>query len=61
MINDHKTTESEEWKIQLNMHANFISCNDTGETRIINTLSANEEIMLGNETDNIITNLFKSF
>ena len=61
MINDHKTTESEEWKIQLNMHANFISSNDTGETRIINTLSANEEIMLGNETDNIITNLFKSF
>ena len=61
MINDHKTTESEEWKIQLNMHANFISSNDTAETRIINTLSANEEIMLGNETDNIITNLFKSF
>ena len=61
MINDYKTTESEEWKIKLNMHANFISSNDTGETRLINTLSANEEIMLGNETDNIITNLFKSF
>ena len=56
MINDHKTDKSEEWKIQLNMHANFISSNDTGETRVINTLSANKEIMLGNETDNIALN-----
>ena len=61
MINDHKTTESGEWKIRLNMHINFISYNDTGETRTINILSDNEEIMRGNKTDDIITNLLKSF
>ena len=61
MINDHKTTESGEWKIQLNMHVNFIFSNDTGEARTINILSDNEEIMRVNEADDIITNLFKSF
>ena len=61
MINDHKTTESGEWKIRLNMHINFISYNDTGETRTINIMSDNEEIMRGNKTDDIITNLLKSF
>ena len=61
MINDHKTTESGEWKIQLNMHVNFIFFNDTGEARTINILSDNEEIMRVNEADDIITNLFKSF
>ena len=37
MINDHKATktQSEEWKIQLSMHINFISSKDTGETRTI--------------------------
>ena len=37
MINDHKAirNESREWKIQINMHVNFISSNDTGETRTI--------------------------
>ena len=29
LINDHKTNE---WKIQINIHVNFISSNDTGET-----------------------------
>ena len=61
MINDHKTVESGEWKIRLNMHVNFISFKDTGETHTINILSVNEEIMLGNKTDDIITNLFESF
>ena len=32
LINDHKTKE---WKIQINMHVNVISSNDTGETRTI--------------------------
>ena len=32
LINDHETNE---WKIQINMHVNFISSNDTGETRTI--------------------------
>ena len=33
LINGHKTNRnnSNEWKIQINMHVNFISYNDTGE------------------------------
>ena len=61
MINDHKTTESGERKIQLNIPVNFISSKDTGETRTINILSDNKEIMLGYETADIITNFFESF
>ena len=46
MINDHKAirNESREWNIQINMHVNFISSNDTGETRTIYVWSHNEEI-----------------
>ena len=63
LINDHKTIEnnSSEWKIQTNMQINFISFNDTGETRIMYVWSNNEEIRQGNETDDIIKKLFKSF
>ena len=63
MINDHKTikNESNEWKIQTNMHVNFISSKETGETRAIYLWSDNEEIRSGNETDDIIKELFKSF
>ena len=34
LINDHKAirNESSEWKIQINIHVNFISFKDTGET-----------------------------
>ena len=32
LINDHKTNE---WKIQINMHVNFVFSNDIGETRTI--------------------------
>ena len=40
---------------------NFISSNnDIGETRSINILSHNGEIMLGSSTDDIIINLFIS-
>ena len=62
-INDHKTirNESNECKIQINMNVNFISSKDTGETRTIFVQSGNEEIRSGNETDNIIKELFKSF
>ena len=61
-INSHKTTESGEWKIQLNMHVNFISSyDDIGETHNINILSDYEKIMWGYETDDIINNLFISF
>ena len=52
LINDHETirNESKEWKIQINVQVNFVSSNDTGETRTISVLSDNEEIMSGNET-----------
>ena len=61
IINDHKTTQSGEWKIQLNMYVNFISSKDTEETRTICVWSGNEEIRLGNQTDDIINKLFESF
>ena len=56
IINDHKAirNESKEWKIQINMRVNFISFKDTGETRTIYVRSDNEEINLGNKTDDII-------
>ena len=56
-INDHKNNE---WKIQINMHVNFVSSNDRGETRTIFVWSDNEKIRLGNETDDIIKGLIIS-
>ena len=63
IINDHKVTrnESKEWKIQINMTVNFISSKDTTETRTNYVCSDNKEITLGNETDDIIKELFKYF
>ena len=63
MINDHKTirNESNECKIQINMHVNFISSKDTRETGTIYVWSDNEEIRSSNEADDIIKELFKSF
>ena len=61
LINDHKITESGEWKVHLNMHVAFISSNDTGEIGNINILSGNEKIMWGYNTDDNINNLFISF
>ena len=72
MISDHKTTI--EWKIQLIMQINFIShsdsilvhilnlisISDSEETRTRYTKSRNIEIMEGNETDEIIKELFES-
>ena len=60
LINDHKTirNNSNEWKIQINMHVNFVSSNDTGEICTIFVWSDNEEIRSGNETDDIIKELF---
>ena len=60
MIKDHKTPESGEWKIQLNMRTSFISSKGTGETRNINILSDNENIMWFYESEDIINNLFIS-
>ena len=52
LINKNKAieTSSNEWKIQVNMHINYVSSNDTGEIHTIFVWSDNEEIGLGNET-----------
>ena len=42
------------------MLINFISSKDSDETRTMHTKSNNIEIMMGNETDEIIKELFKS-
>ena len=49
-----------EWKIQLTMQINFISSKDSEETSTMHTKSHNIEIMMGNETDEIIEKLFES-
>ena len=68
LINDHKAirNESNEWKIQINMNANFVSSNGTGGTPTIfvwsdNVEIDNVEIRLCNETDNIVKGLLNSF
>ena len=43
------------------MGVNFISSNDTGENRTFFARSDNEEIRLGNETNDIINRLIESF
>ena len=58
MINDHTTRR--EWKIQLTMQINFVSSKDSEEIRTMYTKSHNIEIMMGNETDEIIEKLFES-
>ena len=63
LINENKAieTNSNEWKIQINMHIIFVSSGDTGEVRTVFVWSDNEEIRLGNETDDIIKRLINSF
>ena len=56
MKNDHKSRR--EWKIQLTMSVNFISSKDSNETRTLCSKSNNIEIMMGNETDEIIEKTF---
>ena len=58
MTNDHKSEG--EWKIQLTMPINFMSSKDSGEHCTMHTKRHNVEIMMGNETDEIIKELFKS-
>ena len=42
------------------MTINFISCKDSNEIRTIHTKTNNIEIMMGNESDKIIDELFES-
>ena len=60
LINYHKNKG--EWKLQLIAEINFISLKPGfDETRIMHTRSDNEEFMNGDDTDEIIKGLFKSF
>ena len=63
LINENKAIENNfnEWKIQMNMRVSFVSSNDTREIHTIFVLSDNEEISLGNETDDIAKRLISSF
>ena len=63
IMNNHKATESQsgEWKIHISLRVSFISSKDAEGTRAIYVWSDNENIMWGNETDNIIKKLFESF
>ena len=58
IITDSKTQE--EWKIQLTITINFLSSKDSNETCTMHMKSNNIEITIGNETDEIIRDLFES-
>ena len=58
IINDHKTRG--EWKIQLIMIINFSSSKDSDKIRTMRTKSNNIEMMMGNEKNKIIEELFES-
>ena len=53
LIKDHEIARRV-WKIQINMHVNFISSKDTGETRAIYEWSDNVKIIWGSDTNDII-------
>ena len=60
IINDYKSKG--EWKIQLTAEINFTSLKqDFDETRIMHTKSDNTEIRIGDDTNDVIKELFKSF
>ena len=51
-----------EWKVQLTAEINFISLNPgSDETRIMHTRTDNIEIMIGDDNDDVIEELFKLF
>ena len=65
MINNHKDPSGNdsygEWEIHLTMQISFISSLDTGKIPTMDSKSKNIEILMGNETDDIISELFESF
>ena len=63
LINSHKVIEngSREWKIQLNANIKNVSLDDAMDIRTFYVWSINEEIRLGNETDDIVESLINSF
>ena len=57
--NSHKTQN--EWKIQLSLAIKFVSSKDFKEPRTMYTNIDNIDIMIGNETDEIIENFLNLF
>ena len=57
-MNDLKTQG--EWKIQLTIAINFLSSKDNNEKRNMHSKSNNKKVMIGNETNEIIQELFDS-
>ena len=60
LINKKKNNSSEH-KIQLSMGINFMSITDKEKTCTFHVKSDNEEIILGNDTNDIIKKLIESF
>ena len=58
IINDQKTRG--EWKIHLTMVINFFSSKDSEEIRTMHSKSDSIEILIGNETNESIEELFES-
>ena len=58
IMNNYKTQG--EWNIHLTIALDFISSKDSDETRTMHSKSDNIEIMMGNETDEIIEEFFDS-
>ena len=58
MIDDLQTQG--EWKIQSTMAINIFYSKDSEESRIMHTKSDDIEIMIGNETNEIIEKIFDS-
>ena len=60
LINDHRIARRV-WKMQINMHVNLISSEDTGETRTYYMWSDNVSIMQGKNTNDIIREILILF
>ena len=58
IMNNHKIQG--EFKIQLTTTINFMSSKNSNETRTMHSKSNNIEILIGNETDEIIEERFDS-
>ena len=58
MINDLKTQGK--WKIQSTIAINYVYSKDSIETRAMHSKSHNIEILIGNETNEMIEELFDS-
>ena len=59
ITNDHKT--GCKWKIHLTVAINFFSLKDSEETRTMYSKSGNTKVVMSNETDKTIEDIFYSF